>query len=359
MARIRTIKPSFWKHEELSELPEATHLLAAAILNYADDYGFFNANPKLIKAECSPLREPSVSIPESLQSLSAIGYLRLGTGSDGKRYGQIVGFDKHQKVSHKGQSKSTDITVTWDGELTPPENSGKPPEPLRPDKEEEKEGKRKGSRTRASAREPRSRSGKKSTPSEPIAQAPAEPSEPEAMPPEGEEPPFPADVFADAPPIEGPPIDEEAIARAEADVAAGVPAPGHRPSLAEQSAVVSIPPPKDPGARIIWQFDQAIIEIFGPNLARPFPRATDLTAARRWLAMGLDEQLAGAIFREKLQARREGGLQPIGSLSYFDTFIPEILSNPEKKKAVLAAAKPSSRSSHTAKIIARHAGRSA
>ena len=35
MARIRTLKPEFWKHEGLSELPEATHMLAAALLNYA------------------------------------------------------------------------------------------------------------------------------------------------------------------------------------------------------------------------------------------------------------------------------------------------------------------------------------
>ena len=69
MARIRTIKPEFWAHEDLSELPEATHMLAAALLNYADDEGYFNANPMLIKAACSPLREPSVSIQESLTLL--------------------------------------------------------------------------------------------------------------------------------------------------------------------------------------------------------------------------------------------------------------------------------------------------
>jgi hypothetical protein len=56
MARIRTIKPEFWRHEDLSALPEATHMLAAQLLNYADDYGYFNANPALIKAEVSPLR---------------------------------------------------------------------------------------------------------------------------------------------------------------------------------------------------------------------------------------------------------------------------------------------------------------
>ena len=55
MARIRTIKPEFWRHEDLSALPADTHMLAAALLNYADDEGYFNANPKLVEAECFPV----------------------------------------------------------------------------------------------------------------------------------------------------------------------------------------------------------------------------------------------------------------------------------------------------------------
>src|SRR6185312_14231365 len=85
MARIRTIKPSFWSHEDLSALPEATHMLAAALLNYADDFGYFNANPLLVRAECCPLREPSVSIPESFRRLQEIGYIQTADGPDGKR----------------------------------------------------------------------------------------------------------------------------------------------------------------------------------------------------------------------------------------------------------------------------------
>ena len=105
MARIRTIKPEFWKHEELSELPPETHMLAAALLNYSDDEGYFNANPKLVKAECCPLRDDSMNIPDALQELSNIGYIRLGKGSDGKQYGQVVKFSEHQVISHKKPSK--------------------------------------------------------------------------------------------------------------------------------------------------------------------------------------------------------------------------------------------------------------
>lgn len=133
MARIRTLKPEFWTHEELSALPESTHMLAAALLNYADDEGYFNANPMLIKAACSPLREPSVKIPESLQSLQTMGYLEIGTAPDGKRYGRIVHFLTHQKVSHPAKSKIKDIQIDWKSSGNPPESLQNIQEPLRPE----------------------------------------------------------------------------------------------------------------------------------------------------------------------------------------------------------------------------------
>jgi hypothetical protein len=119
MARIRTIKPEFWASEALSLLPEATHMLAAALLNYADDEGYFNANPELIRASCFPLREPSVKVPVILQQLQECGYLRLGFAKDGRRYGHIVNFLKHQKVSHPTESKIKTYDIVWDDSVSP------------------------------------------------------------------------------------------------------------------------------------------------------------------------------------------------------------------------------------------------
>lgn len=115
MARIRTIKPEFWKHEDLSELPEATHMLAAALLNHADDEGYFNANPALVRSECLPLRESSVSVNDSLNHLARVGYIRLGKGQDGKRYGRIVKFADHQRVNRPTPSKIKAIAIEWEG----------------------------------------------------------------------------------------------------------------------------------------------------------------------------------------------------------------------------------------------------
>ncbi|WP_447726835.1 DnaT-like ssDNA-binding domain-containing protein [Enterobacter asburiae] len=99
MARIRTIKPEFWTDEDMSEVSEAACLLAIGLLNYADDEGYFNANPKLIKATVFPIREQSGSIPVLMQELSSVGYISLFSGQDGKIYGLVNNFAKHQVIN--------------------------------------------------------------------------------------------------------------------------------------------------------------------------------------------------------------------------------------------------------------------
>lgn len=130
MARIRTIKPTFWTDEDMAEVSEAACLLAIGLLNYADDEGYFNANPKLIKAAVFPLREPSGSIPVLLQELSDCGYIRLFSAQNGKRFGLIINFTKHQVINKKTTSKIKEMDLIPEdygsdtGEL-PPGREGK------------------------------------------------------------------------------------------------------------------------------------------------------------------------------------------------------------------------------------------
>ena len=124
MGRIRTIKPEFFQDEELSSLPCESHLMAAGLLTYADDHGYFNANPGLVRAAVFPLRELSRAIPEMLGELVQIGYLRLGTAEDGKRYGHVVNFSKHQRVSHPTDSKISSLPIIWEDSRNFPEDSG-------------------------------------------------------------------------------------------------------------------------------------------------------------------------------------------------------------------------------------------
>ena len=109
MARIRTIKPEFWRHEDLSDLAPETHMLAAALLNHADDEGYFNANPRLVQSQCVPLRDDSTSIRRSLDDLSSVGFIRLFEGVDGKQYGHIVKFLDHQRIDRPKGSKIKDL----------------------------------------------------------------------------------------------------------------------------------------------------------------------------------------------------------------------------------------------------------
>ncbi|MEX9782761.1 DnaT-like ssDNA-binding domain-containing protein [Providencia manganoxydans] len=111
MARIRTIKPTFWTDEDMADISEAACLLAIGLLNYADDEGYFNANPKLIKAAVFPIRETSGSIPVLLQELSNCGYISLFSAQDGKRYGLINNFTKHQVVNKKTPSKIKELNL--------------------------------------------------------------------------------------------------------------------------------------------------------------------------------------------------------------------------------------------------------
>lgn len=109
MSRIRTIKPDFWRDDALSSVSTEAALLAIGLLNHSDDEGYFNANPKLIEADVFPLRELSNTITVLLRELSKIGYLMMFTGSDGKKYGLVCNFRKHQVINKPKPSKIKDL----------------------------------------------------------------------------------------------------------------------------------------------------------------------------------------------------------------------------------------------------------
>lgn len=105
MARIRTIKPEFWRDEALASVSPEACLLALGLLNHCDDEGYFNANPKLVESDIFPLRELKGKTTVLLQELCKIGYLLVFQGSDGKTYGCVKNFEKHQVINKKTPSK--------------------------------------------------------------------------------------------------------------------------------------------------------------------------------------------------------------------------------------------------------------
>jgi hypothetical protein len=115
--RIRTIKPEFWTSEDLAGLDDFTLLLAIGLLNYADDEGYFNAHPSLIRAALFPLRDECSTIPVAVTKLSNRGYVKLYRGSDGRTYGHVANFLKHQVINKPKKSKLKDLCVSEDGVL--------------------------------------------------------------------------------------------------------------------------------------------------------------------------------------------------------------------------------------------------
>ncbi|HAK2208012.1 TPA: primosomal protein [Salmonella enterica] len=111
MARIRTIKPEFWTDEDMSLVSDSACLLAIGLMNYADDEGYFNANPLLIKAAIFPIRETSHTIPVLLQELSKCGYIEHFSDKNGRLYGRIVNFTKHQVINKKKDSKIKELEL--------------------------------------------------------------------------------------------------------------------------------------------------------------------------------------------------------------------------------------------------------
>ena len=96
--RIRTVKPEFWSHPVMGKLKDTTKLLAIGLLNYADDEGYFYADPSLIRSALRPFDDESTMIRRSIDELSRTGYLALCEHPTHGALGVIVAFAKHQRI---------------------------------------------------------------------------------------------------------------------------------------------------------------------------------------------------------------------------------------------------------------------
>jgi hypothetical protein len=115
--RIRTIKPEFWQDEHLAACSPEARLLAIGLLNVADDEGYFNAHPALVRGAVFPFDE-GAQIPALLNELCAAGrsdkspgYIELRRADDGRCYGRIPHFRDHQKINRPTPSR---YAKAWD-----------------------------------------------------------------------------------------------------------------------------------------------------------------------------------------------------------------------------------------------------
>jgi hypothetical protein len=108
MARIRSIKPEFWKSEAIAKHTFFTRLVFIGLWTYVDDNGVGLDNPKLIVAELFPLEDDyakvSRDLRESLASLADAGRIARYT-VDGKAYLSITNWAEHQKIDRPAKAR--------------------------------------------------------------------------------------------------------------------------------------------------------------------------------------------------------------------------------------------------------------
>ncbi len=93
MARTRLLKPSFFKNEDLADLPIAARLLFAGLWTLADREGRLEDRPRRIKAELFPYDSQNCDV--LLQELDRCGFIcRYQT--EGFSVIQIESFSRHQ-----------------------------------------------------------------------------------------------------------------------------------------------------------------------------------------------------------------------------------------------------------------------
>lgn len=105
MPRIRSIKPSFFRSEDVSALPLRARLTWIGLWTHCDDQGRAKDNAKLIKGDIWPLDSINLrDIEEDLATLAGHGRI-VRYEVDGKRYLEIVNWHAHQAISKPTPSR--------------------------------------------------------------------------------------------------------------------------------------------------------------------------------------------------------------------------------------------------------------
>ena len=118
MARIRTIKPGFFRHEELFEAERETglplRLAFAGLWTACDREGRFKWSPRQLKLDCLPFDD--VDFSRVLDALATRGQI-VKYVVDGVDYGYIPTWHRHQIINNR-EAKSEIPEPSGNNELT-------------------------------------------------------------------------------------------------------------------------------------------------------------------------------------------------------------------------------------------------
>ena len=99
MARIRTIKPSFWNDDDVASLSLHARLLLIGLISMADDEGRFVATRAAVTGYVYPYDDVSLrTFQKWLSEISDRGIVELYE-MDGRPYGWLPKWAKHQKIN--------------------------------------------------------------------------------------------------------------------------------------------------------------------------------------------------------------------------------------------------------------------
>lgn len=109
MARIRTIKPSFWGDDSVNRLSWDARLLLIGLISAADDRGRFIATRSSVTGYLFPYEEVPVSKFKRLMcEVEGVGIVQLYR-VDGRELGRFPKWTSHQKISHPQPSVLPDM----------------------------------------------------------------------------------------------------------------------------------------------------------------------------------------------------------------------------------------------------------
>ncbi|MGD9991112.1 hypothetical protein [Pseudonocardia sp.] len=114
--RIRTIKPEFWRSDDVTALSREHRLLFVGLWSYVDDNGVGIDDYRQIAADLFALEDDQKEVRdyvrEGLATLSR-GLLIARYMIDNKRYLYITGWSKHQRIDRPGKPRFPQPPPDW------------------------------------------------------------------------------------------------------------------------------------------------------------------------------------------------------------------------------------------------------
>ena len=95
----RIIKESIRESDSVDQLSPQAEVLFVRLITFADDYGLFKADPRIVNPAIFPLKKyTDKQIQEWMDEVGKSGMITYYRAEDGKIYGAFTSWKKHQQI---------------------------------------------------------------------------------------------------------------------------------------------------------------------------------------------------------------------------------------------------------------------